>query len=202
MDIQETIKALKKNRYTVNYFTSAEEAADYLDQSFRQEVIGFGDSATMNQMKLYERLSVHNIVYDPNQSEDNDAFLEIAEKCLTTPVFLTSVNAMSESGELVNIDGTGNRVAGSLFGHKKVCFVIGTNKIEPTLEKAIWRARNVAAPKNAKRYQLNTPCAIKGDRCYDCSSTDRICNALVIHMKKMNDVQDVEVILIDEALGF
>lgn len=202
MDIQATIKALEKNRYTVRYFSSAKEAADYLNENLDQRIIGFGDSDTMAHMGLYETLSSHNTVYDPQQSKDNDEFLEIAEKCLTTEIYLTSVNAMAQTGELVNIDGTGNRVAGSLFGHKKVYFVLGINKIEPTLEKAIWRARNIAAPKNARRFQLATPCAIKGDRCYDCSSPDRICNAMVIHFKKMNDVDDVEIILIDEALGF
>ncbi|MCQ4637721.1 lactate utilization protein [Anaerovorax odorimutans] len=202
MKIETVMEALIKNRYSVHCFSSGEEAADYLDRSLNGKVIGFGDSATMSHMKLYERLSAHNTVYDPNQSKDNDEFLEIAQKCLTTEVFLTSVNAMSETGELVNIDGTGNRIAGSLFGHEKVYFIISTNKIEPTLEKAVWRARNIAAPKNAMRYKLRTPCAVKGDRCYDCSSPDRICNALTIHMKKMNDIEDVEIVLINEELGF
>lgn len=202
MDIQTAIEALKKNRYSVSFFQTGEEAADYLDSQLDKKVIGFGDSATMSSMKLYERLSAHNEVHDPNQSSDNDEFLEIAQACLTTEIYLTSVNAMSEQGHLVNIDGTGNRIAGSLFGHKKVYFVVGTNKIEPTLEKAVWRARNIAAPKNAKRYNLKTPCAIKGDKCYDCASPDRICNALTIHLKKMNDIEDVEVILIDQDLGF
>lgn len=202
MEIQSVINALEKNRYSVRYFQSGEEAADYLDKELDNRVIGFGDSATMSQIKLYERLSVHNVVHDPNQSKDNDEFLEIAQKCLNTEIYLTSVNAMSEKGELVNIDGTGNRIAGSLFGHKKVYFVVGTNKIEPTLEKAVWRARNIAAPKNAKRYSLRTPCAIKGDKCYDCTSPERICNALTIHLKKMNDIEDVEVVLINEELGF
>ncbi len=202
MDIQITIDALKKNRYSVSFFQTGEEAADYLDRQIDGKVVGFGDSATMSSMKLYERLSAHNEVHDPNQSKDNDEFLEIAQKCLTTEIYLTSVNAMSQEGHLVNIDGTGNRIAGSLFGHKKVYFVVGTNKIEPTLERAVWRTRNIAAPKNAKRYNLKTPCAIKGDKCYDCASPDRICNALTIHLKKMNDVEDVEVILIDQELGF
>lgn len=202
MNIQSVIETLKKNRYSVSFFNTGEEAADYLDKSLDNCVIGFGDSVTMSSMKLFEKLSAHNTVYDPNQSKDNDEFLELAQKCLTTEVYLTSVNAMSESGELVNIDGTGNRIAGSLFGHKKVYFVISTNKIEETLEKAVWRARNIAAPINAKRYELKTPCAVKGDRCYNCSSPDRICNALTIHLKKMNDIKDVEVVLIDEKLGF
>ena len=202
MEIQSVIEALKKNLFSVSFFESGKAAADYLDSCLDGRTIGFGDSATMSQIKLYERLSSHNTVYDPNQSKDNDEFLKIAMKCLDTEIYLTSVNAMAETGELVNIDGTGNRVAASLFGHQKVYFVIGTNKIEPTLEKAVWRARNVAAPINAKRFNADTPCAKKGDRCYDCSSPERICNALVIYLKKMNDIEDVEIILIDEELGF
>lgn len=203
MNIEKTIKSLKRNRYTVKFFENGAEAAEYLDKSLDNKVIGFGDSATMSSMGLYDKLISHNTVYDPNQSVDNDEFLEIAQKTLTTEIYLTSVNAISENGEMVNIDGTGNRVAGSLFGHKKVYFIIGTNKIEPDLEKAIWRARNIAAPKNAMRYGLATPCVAKGgDRCYDCSSPDRICNALNIYLKKMNDVWETEVILINEELGF
>ena len=154
-------------------------------------------------MNLYERLSKHNKVYDPNQSRDNDGFLEIAKKCLTTDVFLTSVNGMSATGEMVNIDGTGNRIAGSLFGHDTVYFVIGINKIMPNLDDAIHRARNIAAPKNAKRLGLSTPCTMTDNKgCYSCNSADRICNALTIYYRKMNDIDNVEIILIDEALGY
>ena len=122
-------------------------------------------------------------------------------KCLTTQIFITSANAISEEGYIVNIDGTGNRIAGSLFVHEKVIFVIGKNKMESTLEKAIWRAKNIAAPKNAKRLGLKTPCAVHGDKCYNCKSEDRICNAMIVHMSKMNDI-DMEVILINEDLGY
>lgn len=202
MKIQSVIEALEKNRYSVKFFESAKDAAEYIDGNLDGKSIGFGDSETMSRMKLYEKLSSHNVVYDPKQGKDNDEFLEIARKCMDTQIYLTSVNAISETGELVNIDGTGNRVAGSLFGHEKVYFVAGTNKIEPTLEKAIWRARNIAAPKNAMRFGVNTPCAESGDRCHDCSSPDRICNVLAIHLKKMEDIDDVEIVLIDEELGF
>jgi len=129
------------------------------------------------------------------------SFIDTAKKCLTTKIYLTSINALSETGELVNIDGTGNRVAGALFGHEKVYFVAGINKVVPTLEDAIWRARNIAAPKNAMRLGLRTPCAKKGDRCYDCSSPDRICNGMMIHFKKMNDI-DMEIVIINKQIGF
>lgn len=104
---------------------------------------------------MYEKLSRHNTIFDVHQinrerdgfEKSNEAFLDLARKAMVTDVFLTSVNGVSETGVMVNVDGTGNRVAGSLFGHKKVYFVLGVNKIMPTLEEAIYRARNVAAPK-------------------------------------------------------
>ena len=101
----------------------------------------------------------------------------------------------------MHIDGTGNRVAGSLYGHRKVYFVVGKNKIAPTLEEASNRARNIAAPMNAARHKYKTPCAVHEDHCYDCSSPDRICNAQVIYWRKMNHM-DMEVVLINEDFGF
>lgn len=201
MTLQDVAKALEKNRYQVQIFSTKEEANQYLNQVLDQTVIGFGDSETLSQMKLYESLSTHNQVIDPKQSTDNDDFLRIAKACLAAEVFVTSVNGLSETGVLVNLDGTGNRVAGSLFGHRKVYYIIGRNKIAPTVEQTIWRVRNIAAPQNARRLQLRTPCAIRGDRCYNCASPDRICNGLLVQMKKMNDIA-MEVILIDEELGF
>lgn len=201
MNIEKTITALKRNNYEVSFFKTAEDAAQYLDSSLNDKYIGFGDSDTMLQMSLFDRFASHNKVVDPKHWVSGKTFGDTAIECLTTDIFLTSVNALSESGEFVNIDGTGNRVAGSLFGHKKVYFVVSTNKITQTLEDAIWRARNIAAPRNAMRLGLRTPCAIKGDHCYNCSSPDRICNGLVIYYKKMHNM-DMEVVLIDEELGF
>lgn len=199
MEYERIIRSLEHNGYKVSFFETSANAADYIVQQVNKVTVGFGDSATLAAMCLAQRLSEHNSVVDPGPLS-GDKFNEAAKKALLTDVFFTSVNAAAETGELVNIDGTGNRVAGSLFGHKKVFFVFGTNKIEPTLEKAIWRARNIAAPQNAKRFGYQTPCAVKGDRCYNCSSSDRICNTLNIHLKKMKGVE-AEVILIDENLG-
>ena len=114
---------------------------------------------------------------------------------------------MAETGEMVNIDGTGNRVAGSLFGHEKIYFVVSTNKIEQSLDEAVFRARNVAAPKNSLKYDLPTPCVMNykktGElKCFDCRRPERICNGIITYMRKMNDIEDVEVILINEEMGF
>lgn len=200
---EDVIKALENKLYKVSFFKTYKDALLYLDTEIDGYTVGFGDSQTMKKMGLFETLVRHNVVYDPLQSKDNNEFLEIATKCLTTEVFLTSVNGMSRKGEMVNIDGTGNRVAGSLFGHKKVYFVVSTNKIADDLEGAIYRARNVAAPKNAMKFPLKTPCVMtKGEKCFDCQSPDRICNAVVLYLRKMNDIEDVEVVLIDEEMGY
>lgn len=201
MDIQRTMENLKKKKYQVSFFATAKEAALYLDKNIDNKLVGFGDSETMLSMHLYEMLTKHNEVIDPMHCKEGENFWTTAKKCLTTDIFLTSVNGLAETGEMVNIDGTGNRVAGSLFGHDKVYFVVGFNKIAPTLDEAIYRARNIAAPMNAARHGFKTPCAVKQDKCYDCKSPDRICCGQMIYYQKMRNIE-MEVVLINEALGF
>lgn len=210
-NIEKTIKSLESNNYTVKFFDKSEAAAEWLNAEIDNEVVGFGDSQTMIKMKLFERLSSHNTVYDPNQSKGEDVepdeFHNLARKALIVDSFLTSVNAMSETGEMINIDGTGNRVAGSLFSHRKTYFIVGTNKIEPSLDAAMWRAKNIASPMNSLKYDLPTPCVAHykktGEyKCFDCNSPQRICNATVIYHKRMEYLDDAVVVLIDEKLGF
>ena len=200
MDLEKTIANLKKNEFEVSYFETGAEAAAYLDSRIDGKTVGFGDSETLRVMGVPELLAKHNTVYNPIGVHDDDEFDDIAKKTQLTDVFLTSVNGISETGEMVNIDGTGNRVAGSIFGHEKVYMVASTKKIEPTLEEAIFRARNVAAPTNTKKFGYATPCAVKG-KCYDCHAPRRICNVMAIYMQKMNGM-DVEVVLVGEDLGF
>ena len=117
-------------------------------------------------------------------------------------VYLLSANAVSQAdGAILNIDGRGNRVASSLYGHQKVYFVAGRNKISPDFHTALHRLRNVVAPKNAQRLGRKTPCAVKGDRCYDCGSPERICRALVVHYQPMLGME-MEVVLVDQELGY
>lgn len=158
--------------------------------------MGFGGSVTLQDMGLYELLSRHNTVIWHWKSKDPAA----RRDALMTQIYISSVNGLAQTGEMVNIDGSGNRVAATLFGHEKVYFVIGRNKLAPTYEEALWRARNIAGPKNARRLGLKTPCAIKADRCYDCKSPDRICRGLVTLWSPMLDMA-AEVLLVDEDLG-
>ena len=201
MDLQKTMAALKEKGYAVSCFKTGAEAAAYLDGQIDGRLVGFGESETLISMRLYDLLVKHNEVYDPQHPREGMDFFSTAKKCLTTDIFFTSVNGMAETGEMVNIDGTGNRIAGSLFGHEKVYFVVASNKIVPTLEEAAWRARNVAAPMNAARHHYKTPCAVKMDHCYDCKSPRRICSAQTIYWRKMNFIK-MEVVLIEEPMGY
>jgi len=200
VDLQKAAENFRKNRYEVSVFASAAEAKAYLCREIQGVTVGLGDSMTLLSMELYEALLEHNQVTDPQHIQSGEDFVSTAKGCALTDVFLTSVNAATEQGHLINIDGTGNRVAGSLFGHKKVYFVLGRNKIAKTLDEAMWRARNIAAPLNAKRLNLKTPCAVTG-KCHDCDSFDRICNAFTVHHKKMRNIE-MEVVLIDEDMGY
>ena len=199
MNIQDVIKALESKGYDVSYFETKEEAAEYLDNKIDGQLVGFGDSETLNSLELFKRLSSHNEVWDPQNRPEGMSFNEVARKVLVTDIYFTSVNGMTETGELINIDSTGNRIGASFFGHDRVYFVVGTNKIVPTVEDAVSRTRNIAASQNCARHGYNTPCATTG-KCHDCKSPDRICRALVVHYMKMK-YTDMEVVLINEELG-
>ena len=191
---------LERNGYKTSFFATGAEAADYLCAAIHGETVGFGGSMTLEALGLYERLAETNEVVWHWKSEDKPAAME---KARDTGIYLSSANAVSESGEIVNIDATGNRIAAMLYGHKKDYIVIGTNKIEESLDKAIYRARNIAAPLNCRRFKLSTPCAIGEEmRCYDCSHPQRICKGMTIVAQKMKGIGECEVVIIDETLGY
>ena len=127
--------------------------------------------------------------------------MRCVKSAATCDNYLLSANGLAETGEIIDIDGTGNRVASSLFGHKKVWYVVGSNKLAPTYNEALWRARNISAPKNAQRLGVKTPCAVNGDRCYDCKSPQRICRGLVVMWEAIRSCES-EVVLVDEPLGY
>jgi len=204
-------KNLLELGYKVSVFATAKDAADYLDSSIDGVTVGFGGSMTLQGMGMFDRLKAHNTVYSHlNGFPVGDGFGPPTPPDSSVPgfkevsfakVFLTSANGLAETGEIINIDGYGNRVSAMLFGHEKIYFVVGRNKIAPTYDEAMWRARNIAAPKNAQRKNLNTPCAAKADKCYNCKSPDRICRGVAILWAPVHNI-DTEVVLIDEDLGF
>ena len=176
-DLEKLQKSLEAEGFAVSRFDTAAQAADYLDAALDGKTIGIGGSVTVQEMGLGERLAKHNTVL---WHWGGSTLQEAAG----AQVYLTSVNGATETGELINIDGTGNRVASGLFGHEKVYFIVGRNKVAPDYDAALWRARNIAAPRNAQRLGRKTPCAATGDRCYDCKSPERICRALVVYWEK------------------
>ena len=197
MDVEKTIRNLKLRGYSVRHFATGEEAAAYLDAQIDGTTVGIGGCMTAKELGLYDKLAAHNEVFwhwiVPGQ--------ETIEKANAAAVYISSANAMTEGGEILNIDGNGNRLAGQVYGRKRLFIVAGTNKICPDFESALSRARNVAATRNALRFEAKkTPCKLDG-KCHDCRSADRICNALLVLWAPMGGMTS-EIILIDEELGY
>ena len=195
MAFENVKKNLEARGFSVVTFSTASEAAAYLDGAIDGADVGIGGSMTVQQMGLHEKLAAHNEVHW-HWTDGPEARAEAAR----ADVYITSANGLAETGEIINIDGAGTRVASTLYGHRRVYFIIGKNKLAPTYDEALRRARNIAAPKNAQRLGKKTPCAVKGDRCYDCKSAERICRGLVVLWGPSIGVE-MEIVLVDEDLG-
>lgn len=195
--MEKTIANLRKNGFTVTEFDTAQAAADYLAGSLHGKTIGMGGSATLEALGVYDRLAADNTVYWHAKTPGDETRLAADN----AQVYICSANAISEEGYILNIDGMGNRLAGTLMRKERVLFVVGQNKLAGPFPEAAERARTVAGPKNAQRLHKKTPCAVDGS-CRDCASPERICNALLVFWKKTTWCQDMEVVLIHEDLGF
>ena len=195
MNIEKTIKNLELRHFSVKHFATGAEAADYLCAQIRDTTVGIGGSKTVDQLGLYDRLCQNNQVFWHWKTPG----MATLQQANAAAVYLSSANAISEDGEILNIDGRGNRLAGQVFGDKKVYIVAGTNKICPDFASALYRARNTAAVQNCKRFENNNPCKLD-DKCHDCRMESRICNALLVLWGPMMGME-TEVVLIDENLG-
>ena len=195
MDLEKTMRSLKGRGFEPQHFATAQDAADYLCGQIKDTTVGIGGSKTVEALGLYEKLTENNTVYWHWKTPGRDTLKAAA----LADVYLSSVNAISEDGEIFNIDGTGNRVAGTLFGHEKVYLVAGTNKIAPDFDAALFRARNTAAVQNCARLGKKTPCQADGT-CHDCRSPERICRALTVLWTPMGGME-TEVVLIDGDFG-
>ena len=195
--MEKTIERLRKNGFEVTRFATADEAAAYIGESLRGKTVGIGGSMTVRGLDIYERIRENNTVFW-HMIEPGD---ETMQKASNAEVYITSVNAISEEGYLLNIDGRGNRVAGTLMKKEKVYLIVGKNKLSGPFPEALERARNIAAPLNAKRLECKTPCTATG-HCHDCASPERICNALVVLWRRPFWCESMELVLIDEDLGY
>ena len=198
-NIKKLTENLEKNGFMVSYYETGVEAVKAIAAAVNGKTVGIGGSKTIEALGLFEALKDHNSVswhWKQTSPDDNDVSAQ-------AQVYLTSANGVAETGEIINIDGTGNRIAAAQYGREKVYIIIGVNKIAPDFESALWRARNIAAPLNAKRLDRKTPCALSSEmKCYDCDSPERICRGLSVFYRKLNGVKDCEVVIINEELGY
>ena len=194
MSIEKTVRSLELRGFKVSRFATGKEAADYLAGALKGQTVGIGGSKTVDQIGLYDMLEEGSAFW--HWRVPGDATYAAAA---TAQVYITGANAISEDGEILNIDGRGNRLSGQLFGHKKVYVVSSVSKICPDFESALYRARNTAATENVKRFPYDVPCKLDG-KCHDCRSPQRVCNALVVLWAPMMGME-TEIVLIDEKLG-
>lgn len=200
--MERTVQALKENYFDAAFFTDKKDLISrvmgYVKPGMK---IGIGGSMTLREIGLVEKIKKEKVTvldhWEAGLSKEEIQAMRIQH--LTSDLFLSGSNAITENGEIVNIDGFGNRVNSITFGPKKVVIVVGYNKIVPDVEAAIERIKDVAAPMNAKRLNLPLPCAKTG-YCHDCKSEQRICRIVSILERKPNGT-DISVFIINESLG-
>ena len=162
--------------------------------------VGWGGAMSAEEIGLMEALRERNVqLLDRSKAQTPQERVKLMKQCLTADVFLTGANALSLDGQMVNIDGNGNRVAAIVYGPESVIVVAGMNKVCDTLEQAVQRARSVAAPANSQRFSIATPCSTTG-ACHDCTSADCICNQILI-TRHCRPTGRIKFILVGEELG-
>lgn len=200
---EKAVENLKKNGFDALYCQTGEEVFHYIvNEAGQAKSVGFGGSLSIADLKLADKLKGmgkeilnHNV---PDLTPEEK--LVITRRQLTCDLFLTSSNALTISGALVNIDGNGNRAAAMFFGPLKVIVVVGRNKlVDGSVEDAVARIKDYASPPNAKRLGLATPCATTGF-CSDCNSPQRICRVTTVIEKKPRNT-DIRVLVVNEDMG-
>ena len=196
------IKNLKRRNMEAFYCTTAEEAVKKVSELIEDgSSVTWGGSMTIRDMGLPKALKERGTlkVMDRDEVTDREEVVKIYEKAFTADVYLSSANAISEDGVIVNIDGNGNRVAAITWGPKKVIFIICMNKVAQTVEAALARARSTAAPINSARFDIKTPCQTDGV-CHNCNSPESICN--YVHFLRNSPRGKHVVVLVGESLGY
>ncbi|MEA4963534.1 lactate utilization protein [Lutispora sp.] len=201
--IKEAINNLQRNNMAGFYIESRQELRSLLSSLLDEgEKIGCGDSTTLEETGVFEYLrNGRYIFYDKHQqsltSEDKR---KLYLNNFDADTFITGTNAVTMDGKLFNIDGNGSRVAPMIYGPRQVIVVVGINKLVDTVEDAIQRTRQIAAPLDAKRLNKNTPC-VKLGRCIDCKHEQRICNDFVLIARQFSKDR-IKVIFINGDYGY
>ncbi len=183
------------------YYSTAAECAEAVAEMVEGSV-SWGGSETIKQCGIPEKLTEKEgvTVLDRSKCKTEDEFAAFYKEVFGCNYYLMSTNAITLDGQLINIDGNGNRVASLIFGPEKVIIVAGMNKVTATVEEGVRRVRNTASPPNTIRLGKNTPCAATG-KCGDCLCEDCICNQIVI-TRNSRDKKRIHVFLVGEELGF
>lgn len=194
--------ALDRRHFEAYYCDTAEEARKKaLSLIPEGDTVAWGGSETLNETGILAELRSGSYkVIDRDQAKNPEERVQLMRKSLLADTYLASVNAMSEDGQLVNVDGNGNRVAAMIYGPSNVILVVGINKVVKTLEDAWSRVRNTAGPINAQRFGLRTPCNETGS-CGNCTAEDCIC-AYISTIRVSRPAGKIKVILVGEILGF
>ena len=199
-------ETFNKNGFEATYVSTGAEALEKaLTYIGPDDVISWGGCQSAQDIGLIALLREGAAegkykVIDRDTAKTPQERTELMRQALLCDVFIGGANALSETGEIVNIDGNGNRVAAMTFGPKSVIVVASLNKVMPDLDSALKRARGTAAPVNMSRFDLKTPCKMNG-LCADCSSPDRICNYFQV-IARCKPAGKIKLILVGEALGF
>ena len=195
------VKNLRSRHFDAYYCATAEEAlAKAMELIPQGASVGWGGAMSAQQIGLIDAVRAGNYhTIDRETCRSPQEREQAMRDCFSADVFLTGANALSLSGEMVNIDGIGNRVGAIIYGPKEVLVIAGMNKVEDTLEQAVVRARTVAAPRNQQRFLRETPCTVTGT-CADCKSADCICNQIVI-TRHCRPAGRIKFILVGEELG-
>ena len=193
--------ALHKRNMEGYYCSTADEAVEKVLKLIPTgDVVSWGGVATVDELGIKERLRHRGQpVIDRDTARTPEERMAMLHQALTCGTFLMSSNAISEDGQLVNIDGMGNRVAALCFGPKQVIVVAGMNKVAADLDGAIARARHIAAPANVQRFDVKTPCAVTG-QCGNCTSPDCCC-AQIVTTRFSKIPGRIKVVLVGETLG-
>ena len=202
---QTALDNLRKNGFTTFYVPSKEEALKKVLEMIPLDAkVGIGGSVTIREMGLVKALKERgNALADHWQPDlSKEEVQEVRRSQLTSDIFLSSSNAVTMDGKLLNADGAGNRVAAMIFGPSKVIIVAGTNKIVKDAHEGIKRIRDIASPMNANRLGRNSPCGLTGTCAEDqCESPERLCNIITI-LERRPVLTDMTIMLVGETLGY
>jgi L-lactate utilization protein LutB len=195
------VKNLQSRHFEAYYCPNKEDALKKALELIPEGAsVGWGGAMSAQQIGLMDALNAGNYnAIDRDRCKTPEEKEQAAKDSLFADFFLTGANGLSLDGEMVNIDGTGNRVAAIIYGPKAVLVIAGMNKVMDTLDDAITRARTVAAPMNQQRFQLKNPCTVTGT-CADCKSESCICNQIVI-TRHCRPVGRIKFIIVGEDLG-